>query len=277
MHEIEIHTWLWTFRQKQQNKKSNDNSNFPIGAWKQSQLFTVCVHGGNTQRWQRKNRLYLWNKSELSEIHYVYVSPCRGFSVSFFLSLLSSLSLDVQKFCVTCLKFTKHVLVGWSSFFSRSSAGWGFYLEIGAAERAGEYMWWRHQTFRKSDLNNRHIYFVVSLFRTSLHILDCNSRLSALIMRRHIRSHSIHFDHDLLPAPTDFHSFAHTPHENQQQPTHLMVKNFSKKIQFNPSRLSTRKWNSKHFKMNTEQPNNRFKSFRVNCFDCNRPFFGSRK
>lgn len=80
---------------------------------------------------QRKNRVYLWNKSELSEIHYTeqrekythdlmcIASPCRGFGFSFF-----HLS-DVES-SVTCLKFT-----GWTAkcvcFFFNC---WGFYLQI---------------------------------------------------------------------------------------------------------------------------------------------------
>lgn len=53
-------------------------------------------------------------------------------------------------------------------------------------------------------------FILLSLFRTSLHILDCNSRLSALIMRRHIRyiqfiSTTIY----CLGQITVYHSFKH--------------------------------------------------------------------
>lgn len=133
--------------------------------------------------------------SESSEIHYtlnvewetIYIgTPCRGFGFSFFFSFVWR-----RKFCdmfkiyeaqTESVPGKKHTVSDFlqllrllSLILTLSPLVW---LRIYSSSS---------KQSTNSNLRQRHAFILLSLFRTSLHILDCNSRLSALIMRRHIR------------------------------------------------------------------------------------------
>lgn len=172
---------------RQQNKKSNDNSNFSIRPWTQSQPFTV-----GTKTTEGKIRAYLWTsiRIEWNPLHVKrwMRDHIHRNAVSWFRFLVFFSFVWRRKFCdmfkiyeaqTESVSGKKHTVSDFlqllrllSLILTLSPLVW---LRIHSKQSTN------------SNLRQRHAFILLSLFRTSLHILDCNSRLSALIMRRHIR------------------------------------------------------------------------------------------
>lgn len=151
---------------RQQNKKSNDNSNFSIRPWTQSQPFTV-----GTKTTEGKIRAYLWTSIRIEwnplhvkrwmrdHIHRNAVSWFR-FLVFFFHSS------DVESF-VTCLKFTKrkpNQFQGKSTLCLTFYSCWGFYLSSSPSRR------WFGWEYTAAAANSRQ----TAIYGNGMHLFCCH-------------------------------------------------------------------------------------------------------
>lgn len=192
-HEMGIH--MCGPMQRQQKKKSNDISNFPIQPWSGSNRLRKHhqpIDKGKIDGIFETNPMWLKSIARENSIsfsisltHFMCVYIFR-IAVSWFWFPFFLLS-DIES-SVKCLKFTKCVRAEQSMccyFFSIV-----FFVVVGFYLSQLPLIWCREnnvqQTVGKSDLHPTDL-FCCRCFAHHYTSLDCNSRLSALIMRRHIR------------------------------------------------------------------------------------------